>query len=179
MNSIQQIHGKNAQGAHDERSGLCAGPVINQYKSAHGDGDPVIAMAHRKQGRRTLPRSWRKAMLLPTPPREPVLGFQLAGLRLRRPLQLQPLLQCAQRFRRRANVSSIALVTFGDFEDSDVQAFFSYYGFAYDYNSYTVDAMVVPDRTMKPLAIWSTRPPLPQSRLLSQYCQGVCLRSQQ
>jgi hypothetical protein len=140
MNSIQQIHGRMPKARMMKGPDYVPGPVINQYKSAHGDGDPVIAMAHRKAGTADIaPELAESDVTANSTTVSPFWVFSSQGYDYDGLYNFSHCCNVHNDSGGAPNVSSIALVTFGDFEDSDVQAFFSYYGFAYDYNSYTVD----------------------------------------
>ena len=140
LNSIQRIHGRMPLSRTMKGPDYVPGPVISQYKSAHGDADPVKVMAHRKAGSADLAPELAEGNLTANSSTvSPFWVFSSQGYNYDGLYNFSHCCNVHNDSGGAPNVSSIALVTFGDFEDSDVQAFFSYYGFAYDYNSYTVD----------------------------------------
>jgi len=148
LNSIQRIHGRMPKSRTMKGPDYTPGPMVNKYKSANGDGDPVKADAHRKAGAagRTdvAPELAQGDLTGNSTTVSPFWVFSSQGYDYD---GLQQFSHCCNVHNDSGGapaVSSISLVTFGDYEDSDVQAFFTYYGFAWNYNSTIIGGSTPP-----------------------------------
>jgi hypothetical protein len=154
LNSLQRVHGMMPLSRKMKGPDYAAGPLINKYKSAQGVGDTTKAPWNRKAG--ANPDESAAAAPLSAPVTKPdgissdsvtVSPFWIFTSQAYDYDALYRLSHCCNVPGDSAGAppeSSIALVTFGDFQDSDVQSFFKYYGFAWNYDSYIVGGSTAP-----------------------------------
>ena len=143
LNSIQRVHGSMPLARKMRGPDYVPGPVVNELRSSHGDGDLTKATSNSIRGGVEDPAA--AATARPdgiTADYATVSPFWIFGSEAYDYNALHNLSHCCNVHSYSTGApaqSSIALVTFGDFQNSDVQAFFKNYGFAWDYNSYTID----------------------------------------
>lgn len=154
LNSIQRVHGMMPLSRKMKGPDYVAGPLVNKYKSGKGEGD--LSKSPRNRGAGATSDESTAAALLSAPVTKPdgitsdsvtVSPFSIFTSQAYDYDALYGLSHCCNVPGNSAGAppeSSIALVTFGDFEDSDVQAFFKYYGFAWNYDSYIVGGTTAP-----------------------------------
>jgi len=142
LNSVQRFRrmsGKRKLKGPD----FVAGPAYNVDKSSHSDGDPTKAPANARTKAASSMASGPSSPPAPSftngyadPSNIPYSSesYNYNGL-----FTFSHCCNVHNDSGGSPAVSSIALVTFGNFEESDVNAFFTNYGMAWNWNSYSID----------------------------------------
>ena len=150
LNSMQRVHGMMPLSRKMKGPDYVAGPLMNKYKSAQGEGDQTKAPRNRQAGTESDQSPAAGPAVTPagiSSDSVTVSPFWIFSSQAYDYDALYGLSHCCNVPGDAAGAppeSSIALVTFGDFEDSDVQTFFKYYGFAWNYDSYIVGGSTAP-----------------------------------
>jgi hypothetical protein len=144
LNSINGIHRVGGHGTLKKGPDYVAGPVYAAGSSAHADGDPEKRTDAAREARRASS---------PTPMDGPPLDGTVAdpdNITSSEAYDYDALHALSHCCNETGNAggsppeSSIALVTFGDFQSSDLNAFATRYGFAYNWNSYYINGSGYP-----------------------------------
>ena len=154
LNSIHRVHGFMPQSRKMKGPDYVEGPVINKNKPAQGAGDPAKAPWNRKTrlGADAAAADVAEAPRVVSPDgivadSQTVSPFWIFSSQAYNYDGLYNMSHCCNVPGNSGGAppeSSIALVTFGNFKDSDVQAFFNYYGFAWSYDSYVIGGATAP-----------------------------------
>jgi len=144
LNSIQRFHGSLAGKSKQKGPDYVPGPVSAEGPSASAAGDPTRAPANRAARVATNITPMSNSV----PPLRNIAGQAAASPDNITNSEaydfdgLAALSHCCNVHNDSGGapaVSSIALVTFGNFEYSDVETFFAYYGMAYNFTPYFID----------------------------------------
>jgi pro-kumamolisin-like protein len=145
LNSIQRFHRLSSGSRIQKGPDYAPGPALAQAAPMHGDGDLTKAPANRAAS--------MASMSTPAPRNGPALDNGVADPANITSSEaydfdgLHAISHCCNPHNYSTGspaVSSIALVTYGDFNYSDVTTFFQHYGFAWDINSYYVNGSGYP-----------------------------------
>ncbi|MGA3080976.1 MAG: protease pro-enzyme activation domain-containing protein [Terracidiphilus sp.] len=142
LNNIERMHGMMDTAGKKKGPDYSPGPVYAVGRSAQGAGDPT-----KRPSSQFAPKQPSAMAAEPASPEPSMTGglaepadiqssqaYDYAGL--------QALGHCCNPLNNASGSppgSSIGIVTFADFADSDVQAFFTHYGLAYNYTVYVID----------------------------------------
>jgi subtilase family serine protease len=136
LNSIQRFHRVGGDPRDYKGPDYAPGPVYAEVASSQGDGDPSRSPSSRKlASAEEAPAFDRESTPTATPSN--IMSSEAYDYDA-----LQNLSHCCN-VHNDSNGSpadtSIALVTYGGFNDSDATAFFKNYGFAWNYNAYAIN----------------------------------------
>ncbi|MGA7256920.1 MAG: protease pro-enzyme activation domain-containing protein [Terracidiphilus sp.] len=143
LNSIQRFQRMTSGGARLKGPDYVEGPVYNLVGSSHGDGDPTQAPEYQASSMDSGPSNpspmFTNGYADPSNIPYSSQSYNYSGL--------HTYSHCCNPHNDSGGapaVSSIALVTYGNFQDSDAQAFFKKYGLAYNYIAYAIDGTSSP-----------------------------------
>jgi subtilase family serine protease len=143
LNSIQRFQRMTSGGARLKGPDHVEGPVYNEVRSSQGDGDPTMAPENQDSSMESGPSSpspmFTNNYADPSNIPYSSQSYNYNGL--------HKYSHCCNPHHVSTGSpasSSIALVTYGDFEDSDAQAFFKNYGLAWNYIVYSIDGSASP-----------------------------------
>jgi subtilase family serine protease len=145
LNSIQRFQRMTSGGGKVKGPDYVEGPVYNEVTSSHGDGDSTRAPEY-------LASSMDSDLSSPLPmftngfadPSNVPYSSQSYNYN-----GLHTYSHCCNPYNNPAGspaVSSIALVTYGNFQESDATAFFKKYGLAWNYNVYSINGTTSPGK---------------------------------
>lgn len=147
LNNIERLHRLGSSKKTVKGADYVPGPVVSEGWNSHGDGDPTKAPVARAAARKAA-ESASNASAFNLAPKD---SFPLdAGVADPDNIQssegydfnaFQRLSHCCNVHNDSGgspNVSSIALVGYGDYNYTDATTFFNYYGFAWNLNTYCI-----------------------------------------
>ena len=148
LNSVQRIHGTMPQSSKMKGPDYTPGPPRTAGPSSKGEGDPERAPWKRSSASESGSTAAAASQPAPetsstTPNDNGISPSYLFSSQAYDYTALYALSKCCNVHNDATGFpadTSIALVTFGDFVGSDVTAFFSYYGMAWNYNTYYIDS---------------------------------------
>ncbi|MGO9232170.1 MAG: protease pro-enzyme activation domain-containing protein, partial [Bryobacteraceae bacterium] len=148
LNSVQRIHGTMPQSSKMKGPDYTPGPPRTAGPSSKGEGDPERAPWKRSSASESGSTAAAASQPAPetsstTPNDNGISPSYLFSSQAYDYTALYALSKCCNVHNDATGSpadTSIALVTFGDFVGSDVTAFFSYYGMAWNYNTYYIDS---------------------------------------
>jgi len=139
LNSIERFYRVSSSRARTKGPDYVAGPVYSQGQSAMGEGDPTKAPTASPATETGLQPSFTNGIADPADIPYSSQSYNYSALFAQG--------HCCNPHGDKSGSppdSSIAVMTFGNFENSDVQGFFHTYGMAYNYKSFFIDGTSYP-----------------------------------